>query len=117
MFYAAKTWLKNFPLYFNYWATSADWNRAYFSSISNLIEVKHILQDVRSNIKTDQGKFSTGVQGVFAAGDCRRGQSLVVWAITEGRQAAREIDDFLTGDSFLPVAGGIIHPKSVIKEI
>ena len=83
----------------------------------HFINAKNVLQDVRSNIKTDQGKFSTGVQGVFAAGDCRRGQSLVVWAITEGRQAAREIDDYLTGDSFLPVAGGIIHPKSVIKEI
>jgi NADPH-dependent glutamate synthase beta subunit-like oxidoreductase len=62
-------------------------------------------------------KIDSSVAGVFAAGDCRRGQSLVVWAITEGRQAAREIDDYLTGDSFLPVAGGIIHPKSVIKEI
>ncbi len=76
-----------------------------------------IFQDPRSNVKTEPGKFSTSVPGVFAAGDCRRGQSLVVWAITEGRQAAREIDDYLTGDSFLPVAGGIIHPKSVIKEI
>ena len=79
--------------------------------------LKHWLQDPRSNIKTDAGKFVTSVPGVFAAGDCRRGQSLVVWAITEGRQAAREIDDYLTGDSFLPVAGGLIHPRSVIKEI
>lgn len=84
---------------------------------SEVLDSINVAQDPRSNVKTETGKFSTSVRGVFAAGDCRRGQSLVVWAITEGRQAAREIDDFLTGDSFLPVAGGIIHPKSVIKEI
>ena len=117
MFYAAKTCLKIFPSISTIEPPPQTGTGLILVRYSNLIEVKHILQDVRSNIKTDQGKFSTGVQGVFAAGDCRRGQSLVVWAITEGRQAAREIDDFLTGDSFLPVAGGIIHPKSVIKEI
>jgi thioredoxin reductase len=45
---------------------------------------------------------------LYAAGDCRRGQSLIVWAISEGRQAAREIDQDLMGFSALPVAGGII---------
>ena len=56
--------------------------------------------------------YATSVDKVFAAGDCRRGQSLVVWAITEGRQAAREIDAYLQPgqDSRLPVAGGIVKP-------
>ena len=58
--------------------------------------------DQRSNFKADFGKFNTSVEGVFAAGDCRRGQSLVVWAIAEGRQAAREIDRYLMGSSSLP---------------
>uniref|UniRef100_A0A7N2MJA5 Glutamate synthase n=2 Tax=Quercus lobata TaxID=97700 RepID=A0A7N2MJA5_QUELO len=53
-------------------------------------------QDNRSNIKADYGRFSTNVDGVFAAGDCRRGQSLVVWAISEGRQAAAQVDKYLT---------------------
>jgi glutamate synthase (NADPH/NADH) small chain len=58
--------------------------------------------DPRSNIKADYGKFSTSVKGVFAAGDCRRGQSLVVWAINEGRAAARECDRYLMGNTELP---------------
>ena len=52
-------------------------------------------RDNRSNFKADYGRFSTNVEGVFAAGDCRRGQSLVVWAISEGRQAASQVDNFL----------------------
>jgi len=48
------------------------------------------------------GQFATNVPGVFAAGDCRRGQSLVVWAINEGRGAARAIDIYLRGSSRLP---------------
>ena len=58
--------------------------------------------DPRSNIKAPYGKFSTNVDGVFAAGDCRRGQSLVVWAINEGRAAAREVDRYLMGVTKLP---------------
>tara|TARA_B100000809_G_scaffold261838_1_gene311503 strand:+ start:2235 stop:3698 length:1464 start_codon:yes stop_codon:yes gene_type:complete len=58
--------------------------------------------DERSNFKAEYGKYATSAEGVFAAGDCRRGQSLVVWAINEGRQAAREIDRFLVGSSVLP---------------
>ena len=46
--------------------------------------------------------FQTSVPGVFAAGDCRRGQSLVVWAIREGRAAARECDRYLMGATALP---------------
>jgi len=58
--------------------------------------------DPRSNFKAEYGKYATSLDGIFAAGDCRRGQSLVVWAINEGRQAAREIDRFLMGSSDLP---------------
>lgn len=59
-------------------------------------------RDGRSNYKADYGKFKTSVKKVFAAGDSRRGQSLVVWAINEGRAAAREVDVFLMGDTVLP---------------
>ncbi|XXG82352.1 hypothetical protein AAC387_Pa10g0323 [Persea americana] len=52
-------------------------------------------RDNRSNFKAEYGRFSTNVDGVFAAGDCRRGQSLVVWAISEGRQAAAQVDKYL----------------------
>ncbi|RWW01408.1 hypothetical protein GW17_00035558 [Ensete ventricosum] len=55
-------------------------------------------RDNRSNFKAEYGRFSTSVDGVFAAGDCRRGQSLVVWAINEGRQAASQVDEYLMKD-------------------
>ncbi|HEX5470676.1 MAG TPA: glutamate synthase subunit beta [Lacipirellulaceae bacterium] len=55
--------------------------------------------------KAEHGAFATNVPNVFAAGDCRRGQSLVVWAINEGRGAARAIDQFLMGSSALPAPG------------
>jgi glutamate synthase (NADPH/NADH) small chain len=58
--------------------------------------------DPRSNYRAVHGKFATNLPGVFAAGDCRRGQSLVVWAINEGRGAARAVDEFLSGVSLLP---------------
>jgi len=58
--------------------------------------------DVRGNVQAEHGRFATNVKGVFAAGDCRRGQSLVVWAINEGRGAARECDRFLMGRTSLP---------------
>ena len=61
--------------------------------------------DPRSNFKAEHGHFATNVDGVFAAGDCRRGQSLVVWAINEGRGAARAIDIYLQGYSDLPAPG------------
>ncbi len=65
-------------------------------------------QRPRGNWETfaaEHGQFATNVEGVFAAGDCRRGQSLVVWAINEGRGAARSIDQFLMGTSTLPAPG------------
>ena len=58
--------------------------------------------DERSNFKADYGSYATSIEGVFAAGDCRRGQSLVVWAINEGREAAREVDRYLVGSTSLP---------------
>jgi glutamate synthase (NADPH/NADH) small chain len=58
--------------------------------------------DPRSNVRAEHGRFTTNLKGVFAAGDCRRGQSLVVWAINEGRGAARECDRFLMGRTDLP---------------
>jgi glutamate synthase (NADPH/NADH) small chain len=59
-------------------------------------------RDARSNVRAEHGKFTTSVPGVFAAGDCRRGQSLVVWAFREGRGAARECDRYLMGRTSLP---------------
>ncbi|MBI4528875.1 MAG: glutamate synthase subunit beta [Deltaproteobacteria bacterium] len=59
-------------------------------------------RDPRSNAKAEYGKFATNVAGIYAAGDCRRGQSLVVWAINEGRGAAREVDRHLMGKTGLP---------------
>ena len=58
--------------------------------------------DERSNYRAEYGAYQTNVANVFAAGDCRRGQSLVVWAINEGREAAREIDRYLMGATELP---------------
>ena len=55
-----------------------------------------------SNIKAEHEKYTTNVPRIFAAGDCRRGQSLVVWAIHEGRGAARECDRYLMGSTDLP---------------
>lgn len=59
-------------------------------------------RDARSNAQAEYGAFATNVPGVFAAGDMRRGQSLVVWAINEGRGAARECDRYLMGETSLP---------------
>lgn len=69
---------------------------------SYLAEALGIERDARSNYAAAHGRFLTSVPGVFAAGDCRRGQSLVVWAIHEGRGAARAIDLHLMGSSTLP---------------
>ncbi len=66
-----------------------------------LVEGLGLELDSRGNIKTDN-EFMSSQKGVFAAGDCRRGQSLVVWAISEGRRAAYNIDKFLMGQSRLP---------------
>jgi glutamate synthase (NADPH/NADH) small chain len=70
-----------------------------------VIEQLGVAKDPRGNVRapTDgPGAYATSVPKVFAAGDMRRGQSLIVWAIREGRQCAREVDAFLMGSSDLP---------------
>jgi len=66
-----------------------------------MIEQLGVGLDNRKNVDAVEGKFKTNAEKVFAAGDMRRGQSLVVWAISEGREAARKIDEFLMGHSTL----------------
>jgi glutamate synthase (NADPH) small chain len=68
-----------------------------------LIEELGVALDARGNVATD-GNYMSDVPGVFAAGDVRRGQSLVVWAIAEGRKAAHGVDEFLMGNSNLPTS-------------
>lgn len=70
--------------------------------VSDLLGLEY---DPRSNYKALHGRFATSAEGVFAAGDCRRGQSLVVWAINEGRGAARAIDEYLMGSTALAAPG------------
>lgn len=60
-------------------------------------------KDRRSNAQADYGKYATSVESVFACGDARRGQSLIVWAINEGRGAAQKVDEYLMGESYLPL--------------
>jgi glutamate synthase (NADPH) small chain len=67
-----------------------------------LLDALGIERDPRSNIKAEHEQYTTSLPGVFAAGDCRRGQSLIVWAINEGRGAARECDRYLMGQTDLP---------------
>jgi glutamate synthase (NADPH/NADH) small chain len=75
----------------------------YLGPRSELVKQCGCETDLRSNIKTDPNTRMSSIDGVFAAGDCRRGQSLVVWAISEGREIARCVDIYLTGaESLLP---------------
>jgi len=67
-----------------------------------LVEALVLAQDPRGNVKTDDN-YMTSQKGVFAAGDMRRGQSLIVWAISEGRRAAHNVDKYLMGSSNLPI--------------
>ncbi|MFH5832763.1 glutamate synthase subunit beta [Halalkalibaculum sp. DA3122] len=69
---------------------------------SPVLEQLEVERDDRSNAKAEHGDYHTNVEGVFAAGDMRRGQSLIVWAINEGRGAARECDRWLMGHTELP---------------
>jgi glutamate synthase (NADPH/NADH) small chain len=73
-----------------------------------LLNALGVEYDARGNVRTDAG-YMTTVPGVFAAGDMRRGQSLIVWAIAEGREAARGMDAFLMRESLLPLAGARIR--------
>ena len=77
----------------------------FTNPVASLLEAFGVDKDGRGNAKASTdgvGCYATNVPKVFAAGDVRRGQSLVVWAIREGRQAAREVDTFLMGSSVLP---------------
>ena len=76
----------------------------FTNPLASVLEAFGVERDARGNAKasTDDGGYQTSADKVFAAGDMRRGQSLVVWAIREGRQAARSIDAFLTGATTLP---------------
>jgi glutamate synthase (NADPH/NADH) small chain len=67
-----------------------------------LLDALGVQRDPRSNVKADYGDYATSIKGVFAAGDCRRGQSLIVWAFHEGRVAARACDQYLMGATDLP---------------
>ena len=72
---------------------------------SSTLDAFGIVKDARGNAKASmdlEGGYATNVDKVFTAGDMRRGQSLVVWAIREGRQAARAVDAYLMGSSKLP---------------
>ncbi len=67
--------------------------------------------DPRGNLKANEANYATNVPGIFAAGDARRGQSLIVWAISEGREAARAVDQYLMGCSSLPTKAGYDLPR------
>jgi len=71
-----------------------------------LLNALGVAYDARGNVKTDKG-YATSVPGVFASGDMRRGQSLIVWAIAEGREAARGVDLYLMGESRLPLTRAV----------
>ena len=77
----------------------------FVNPVASVLDAFGIAKDARGNAKASTeftGGYATNVNKVFAAGDMRRGQSLVVWAIREGRQAARSVDEFLMGESELP---------------
>jgi glutamate synthase (NADPH/NADH) small chain len=72
-----------------------------------MLEKLGIELDARGNVKAEEGKYQTNIAKIFTAGDMRRGQSLVVWAISEGREAARKVDEYLMGYSRLASKDGI----------
>ncbi len=74
-----------------------------------LLEKLGVELDERGNVKAIEGQYQTNIPKIFAAGDMRRGQSLVVWAISEGREAARKVDEYLTGYSKLPSKDAIAY--------
>jgi glutamate synthase (NADPH/NADH) small chain len=67
-----------------------------------LLKELNLETDPRSNIKAEHEKYTTSIKGVFAAGDCRRGQSLVVWAINEGEVRPENVTRYLMGSTDLP---------------
>ncbi|WP_159021786.1 glutamate synthase subunit beta [Formosa sp. L2A11] len=83
----------------------------FTGSEKTLPEQLGLEMDFRTNIKADTNDYMSNVPGVFVAGDMRRGQSLIVWAISEGRQAAYHVDAYLMGASNLPLKTGIDLPR------
>nr|WP_299000209.1 glutamate synthase subunit beta [uncultured Allomuricauda sp.] len=77
----------------------------FTGSETTIAEQLGLKMDARTNIQASPQDYKTNVQGVFVAGDQRRGQSLIVWAISEGRQAAHHVDAYLMGTSHLPLKG------------
>ena len=77
-----------------------------------LVEQLGLTTDFRSNVKATTANYTTSVNGIFAAGDMRRGQSLIVWAISEGRQAAHHVDAYLMGSSMLPLKDNHDLPRA-----
>ncbi len=69
---------------------------------AGMLDQSEVDLDERGNVKANVSDYKTSQEGVFACGDMRRGQSLVVWAIREGRQCARAVDEHLMGSSELP---------------
>ncbi|MDQ7949061.1 MAG: glutamate synthase subunit beta [Pedobacter sp.] len=74
-----------------------------------LLEKLGVELDERGNVKAIEGNYQTNIPKVFAAGDMRRGQSLVVWAISEGRETARKVDEYLMGYSKLPSKDAVAY--------
>ncbi len=74
----------------------------FVAPVAAVLDAFGVEKDQRGNVRANVENYRTSIDKVFAAGDMRRGQSLVVWAIREGRQCARAVDQFLTGDSLLP---------------
>jgi len=74
----------------------------FVSPVQSVLDAFGVDRDGRGNVRANTDDYRTSIDKVFAAGDMRRGQSLVVWAIREGRQCARSVDAFLMGSSELP---------------
>jgi glutamate synthase (NADPH/NADH) small chain len=74
----------------------------FVAPVNHVLKAFGVEQDPRGNVRANTDDYKTNIDKVFAAGDMRRGQSLVVWAIREGRQCARSVDEFLMGSSVLP---------------
>ena len=72
-----------------------------YTQPKGLVEQLGVELDERGNVKAGETKFQTNIPKIFTAGDMRRGQSLVVWAISEGRECARKVDEYLMGSSIL----------------
>ena len=80
---------------------------------TGILDELDIELDERGNVKATEQAYKTNVAKVFTAGDMRRGQSLVVWAISEGRECARQVDIFLTGSTLLASKDASLFVQSI----